>query len=208
MYFFLFVVKMIHFSCPIEKEVEPIQKEISVSDTYFPDLYALQLWQNLLLFCAKNTQFWVGVAISQKSFSLDDKIIASNAKAEVFFETFLFSKETWKLPLYPVARKNTQAQLFSTLRIYLNDLIFWEFFWKCSHAISRMLDVPIFLRTTQMVFGGMLVRYIVPFFQFDRNYAWSQHYFAKYIFLGIFHMTCPFAFACQNMFYSEIVQFD
>ena len=137
-------------------------------------------------FCAKNTQFWVGVAISEKSFSLDDKIIASNAKAEVFFETFLLSKETWKLPLYPVARKNTQAQLFSTLRIYLNDLIFWEFFWKCSHAISRMLDVPIFLRTTQMVFGGMLVRYIVPFFQFDRNYAWSQHYFAKYIYLAFF----------------------
>ena len=134
----------------------------------------------------KNTQFWVGVAISKKSFSVDDKIIASNAKAEVFFETFLFSKETWKLPLYPVARKNTQAQLFSTLRIYLNDLIFWEFFWKCSHAISRMLDVPIFLRTTQMVFGGMLVRYIVPFFQFDRNYAWSQHYFAKYIYLAFF----------------------
>ena len=43
-----------------------------------------------------------------------------------------------------------------------------------------------FLRTTQMVFGGMLVRYIVPFFQFDRNYAWSQHYFAKYIYLAFF----------------------
>ena len=157
----------------------------------------------------KNTQFWVGVAISEKSFSLDDKIIASNAKAEVFFETFLFSKETWKLPLYPVARKNTQAQLFfhsahisqrpHILRILLKMLTCYFKNVGCAYF---------FADHTNGLWWNVSKVHCNFFFQFDRNYAWSQHDFAKYIFSGTFYMTCPFAFACQNMFYSEIVQFD
>ena len=128
------------------------------------------------------------VVISKSHFPCCYEYIAHN-----FSQTFVFSNawRTMQLTSYPFCKKSAcffspwrQGRTF--LSIYLNDLIFWEFFWKCSHAISRMLDVPIFLRTTQMVFGGMLVRYIVPFFQFDRNYAWSQHYFAKYIYLAFF----------------------
>ena len=169
MYFFLFVVKMIHFSCAIEKEVEPIQKEISVSDTYFPDLYALQLPKPKSL--QKNTQFW-WVLQYPKSYFTWRQNQSFKHEAEVFFETFSLYKETWKLPLYPVARKNTQAQLF----------------FHFAHISQRPHILRILLKMLTCYFKNVGCAYFFAdhinglwrnvsevqctFFQFDRNYAW------------------------------------
>ena len=170
MYFFLFVVKMIHFSCAIEKEVAPIQKEISVSDTYFPDLYALQLWQNLLL-CKKHSVSGGCSDFRKVVFTWRQNHSFKYQGRGVFWNFFILQRNL-KTSIISCCKKKYPSSTF----------------FHSAHISQRPHILRILLKMLTCYFKNVGCAYFFAdhinglwrnvsevqctFFQFDRNYAW------------------------------------